>query len=321
MSTNPYLLQLVQSLRPLVDVRCFSWRVALGGRYDVLHIHWPEVLLRGSTFPRTWAKRFLFALLLLRLRLSRIAIVRTLHNVDPHETGPWAERILLAACDRQTALWIRLNPTTRPPIADRPISTILHGDYREWFARHPRPASVPGRLLSFGLLREYKGVDLLADVFGDVTAPGSTLHVAGSPASPEFADQLRTIAARDRRITLALGYVSDADLAHEVGEAELVVLPYREMHNSGAILLALSLARPVLVPSTPVTEMLREEVGDCWVHTYEGTISDLAIRAACAEVRNHSAMVLPDLTLRNWPDIARQHREAYVDAVRAQRDR
>ena len=37
----------------------------------------------------------------------------------------------------------------------------LHGHYRDWFARYDQPAAVPGRLSYFGLIRRYKGVDVL----------------------------------------------------------------------------------------------------------------------------------------------------------------
>ena len=43
-------------------------------------------------------------------------------------------------------------------------TTILHGHYREWYGPSNAP-SVPGRLLCFGLLRPYKGVESLLAAF------------------------------------------------------------------------------------------------------------------------------------------------------------
>ncbi|MER2224998.1 MAG: hypothetical protein ABS976_25745, partial [Rhodococcus sp. (in: high G+C Gram-positive bacteria)] len=46
-TTNPYVVQLADSIRTCgASVRYFSWQTALFGSYDILHIHWPEVMIR-----------------------------------------------------------------------------------------------------------------------------------------------------------------------------------------------------------------------------------------------------------------------------------
>ncbi|MDQ1513411.1 MAG: beta,4-mannosyltransferase, partial [Microbacteriaceae bacterium] len=268
-NTNPYLLQLIDGLaaRPDVDVRYFSWRRALTGGYDVLHVHWPERLLRGSTPARALARRALVLLLLVRLRLTRIALVRTMHNLRSHEAGGPAERALLAAFDRATDLWIRLNPfTPLPPGA--PARTIVHGHYRNWFERSAPEPAVPGRLLFFGLLRPYKGVEELLDAFTAAPADAS-LRLVGSAQDPTLKAAVEQAQQRDPRISSRIEYVPDAELAGEIEAAQVVVLPYRAVHNSGAALLALSLGRPVLMPRTDTTSWLQQEVGEDWLLTYE----------------------------------------------------
>jgi len=82
-TTNPYVVQLIRSLREAgVDVRAFSWRAALTSRYDVFHVHWPEILARGNTPLRTLARQVALLALLIRLRVTRTPIVRTLHNTS-----------------------------------------------------------------------------------------------------------------------------------------------------------------------------------------------------------------------------------------------
>lgn len=117
-------------------------RDALLSRYDVLHLHWPEYLLRHPSAVGTLAKQMCAALLLLKLQLTGTPVVRTLHNLAPHEDRGWRERGLLRWIDRLTRRWIRINATTppRPPFTD----TILHGHYREWFAKMPQGTPVQG---------------------------------------------------------------------------------------------------------------------------------------------------------------------------------
>jgi beta-1,4-mannosyltransferase len=328
-TTNPYLLQLGRSLGPRVEVFGFTWRRALTARYDVFHVHWPEILLQGGTPARALARRMLFRLLLTRLRRRRTAVVRTVHNVRSHESAPRRDQRLLRWFDQRTTLWIRLNPFTPLP-AGALERTIPHGDYRDWFSVHPPGIPVPGRLLYFGLIRPYKGVEALVDSFrqlGD-DAPANvtpsvlagvalTLRIVGSPQTSELAQHLQLAAHDDPRIEFVLRHATDAELADAIGAAELVVLPYAEMHNSGAALLALSLDRPVLVPRNVATSALAEEVGVDWVLTYDRPLSAEVLADALARTRRPRGSLVPNLSQRGWTDGAADHVEAYDRAVRA----
>lgn len=314
-TTNPYLTQLYASLPASVDLHFFSMRDALFSRYDVLHLHWPEYLLRHRTRAGTLAKQLCVALLLLRARVLRVAIVRTLHNLQPHESGGWRERVLLDWIDRATSRWIRLNATTpeRPPATD----TILHGHYRDWFARFPQQEAVQGRLLHFGLIRPYKGVETLIDAFSALPDSALELRIVGNPVSPQMRIVVEDAAAADARIVTRLQYVEDDVLAQEVGQAELVVLPYRQMHNSGTLLLALSLSRPVLAPWSEANAAIAEEVGDGWVFLYRGELDAPLLASTLAAVRRRAPASVPDLSRREWPLIGEQHHRCYAQAVAA----
>ena len=313
-TTNPYLSQLVGSLAPWVTVRTFSWRAALCGRWDVLHVHWPEVVFQRAGRLRSLAGMALFLALLVRVRLGRHALVRTAHNLAPHEEQGQPGTALLALCDRWTTLWIRLNPTTQPR-GDAPVVTILHGSYTDWFADYRVPGTEPGRLVFFGLIRPYKGVEELLGAFAGTDDRDLRLRLVGKPTSVMLADTIRAACEGDSRVGAVLGYVDDADLVDEVGRAELVVLPYRHMHNSGAALLALSLGRPVLVPANEANRALADEVGPGWVHLYEGVLDAGDLRRAVEACRTGRSTDGPDLTRRDWSTIGREHFDVYEHAV------
>ncbi|MCR6685097.1 GDP-mannose--glycolipid 4-beta-D-mannosyltransferase [Pseudoxanthomonas sp.] len=312
-TTNPYLTQLYRSLPLPVEQRHFSMRAALLSRYDVLHLHWPEYLLRHPGRLGTWAKRLCALLLLARLRLCRTPVVRTLHNLQPHESHGAIERWLLARIDRATRRWIRINATTpaRAPATD----TILHGHYRDWFAGLPRPAPERGRLLHFGLLRRYKGVEALLAAMHGLDDRGVQLRICGRPADDAIGQAVQDACRRDPRISAELAYVDDATLAREVGLAELVVLPYRQMHNSGTLLLALSLERPVLAPWSEANAAIADEVGPGWVHLYDGELEPALLARTLAWVRNVPRGTVPDLSRRDWDAIGRQHHRSYLAAL------
>ena len=144
--TTRYVVQLVEGVPTEVSLLFFSWRTALLGSYDVFHVHWPEFLIRGRSAIERLCRACLFAALLLRLKASGIPIVRTVHNLSPHEEGAWPERALLRLCDARTALFIRLNAAT--DIGGREnVVTILHGHYRDRFKAFHLPAARAGRFL------------------------------------------------------------------------------------------------------------------------------------------------------------------------------
>ncbi len=320
-TTNPYLVQLRDSLEPHADVATFRWPRALAGRYDVLHVHWPEVVVDRGTRVRRWAATVAFAVVVLRASTGGRVLVRTVHNVAPHERPHRATAAVTRWCDRRTAWRIRLNDRTPVPDATR-ASTVPHGDYAAWFTAYPPAAAVPGRLVSVGLVRAYKGVeDLVAAVRATPADAGLDLVVAGRAATPAVADGVRAAAGGDPRVRLDLRHVDDEELVAEVTAAELVVLPYRTMHNSGAALLALSLGRPVLVPDGDVVADLAAEVGPAWVRRFTPPLTADVLRREVAALRADAPTGFPDLRARRWDAVAKGHVSAYEAALAAARGR
>jgi beta-1,4-mannosyltransferase len=319
-SVNPYTRLLAEHLGDVdgVSVITFSWRTALLGRYDAFHAHWPEILVDGHSPLKKLVRQVFTLALLARLAVTRTPIVRTVHNVGLPSGISRRERLLLALFERRTTLRIRLNVET--PV-EGPSALIPHGHYRDWFASYPPAERRAGQLGYAGRIRRYKGVETLVEAFRGTTDPALRLRVGGYPSTTELADAVTRLAAGDERISLEFGFISDETLVDLVTTSELVVLPYQFMHNSAAALTALSLDRPVLVPANEVNALLAAEVGDGWVHMFEGTLSADAITAALAEVHRAPVIGRPRLDAREWPAAAVAHVAAYRAAVEALRGR
>lgn len=316
-TTNPYLVMLARAVAavPDVELRTFSWRRALlGRRYDVFHVHWPEILVSGRSPLKKLVRQVLFLLFLLRLRVLRTPIVRTVHNLERPQGISWRERALLGLIERQTSLRIAINTITPIP-EGQAFVTIPHGHYRDWFAHYSEPAPVRGRIAYVGLIRRYKGVDSLVRAFRETADPELSLHVSGRPSNDDLAATLTALAHGDARIHLLLRFLSDAELVTEIGESELVVLPYRDMHNSGGALTTLSLDRPVLVPDNEVNRRLADEVGPGWVYTFGDRLTSADLERTTAAVRARRDSARPDLAHRSWERAGIQHVAAYRQAV------
>jgi beta-1,4-mannosyltransferase len=172
-------------------------------------------------------------------------------------------------------------------------------------------------MLFFGQIRPYKQVEALIAAFRETTDDSLALHVVGSPKSEELGLAIRRAADGDRRISLNLSHAADQELSAEIGEAELVVLAYQEMTNSGAALLALSLGRPVLVPASDATRELSNEVGPGWVLLFDGKVSGEILQSALRDLRDGSGSRAerPDLGQRDWSTIGRLHERVYRTAL------
>ncbi|MDX2377466.1 glycosyl transferase [Microbacterium sp. LRZ72] len=323
-TTNPYIHMLDAALATTegLDHRRFDRRAALVGRLDALHFHWPETLFGGSTPAKALARRLFATALVLRLQLTRVAVVRTVHNVElPRDVNRW-ERMLLRRIDARTDHRIVLNAETAG--AGSPTSSMIpHGHFRDWFSSAPHPDAEPRTIGFIGLVRRYKGVEALLAAFAqtDMTHTEWRLRVCGNPTSESLAREVRASAEADSRIGLDLRFLAEPEFARAIRSVAGVVLPYRFMHNSGAVLAALSLDRPVLVPDNDVNRSLRDEVGAEWVFLYGDELTADDLRGFMDSLGHGGPPGSPDLSSRGWAEAGEQHRAAYVRAIATRRAR
>jgi glycosyltransferase involved in cell wall biosynthesis len=148
-------------------------------------------------------------------------------------------------------------------LSGRPVTVVGHGPFDQH--RAPRVAGTDGvcRLLFFGTIRPYKGLEHLVAAFDELTddeAAGYRLTVVGETWEGWTAPLELIAASRHRdRITLVNRYVSDDEVTDCFARADVVVLPYLRSSASGPLHIAMSNGLPVVV--TPVGG-LAEAVAD-----------------------------------------------------------
>jgi glycosyltransferase involved in cell wall biosynthesis len=94
--------------------------------------------------------------------------------------------------------------------------------------------------LYFGLIRPYKGLDVLLEAWEGIE--GAELWVVGRPRF----DISSLRAAAPSSVRWVDRFVSDLELAACFRRADLVVLPYREIEQSGVLATALAFGSPLL---------------------------------------------------------------------------
>jgi glycosyltransferase involved in cell wall biosynthesis len=110
-------------------------------------------------------------------------------------------------------------------------------------------ADLDGRrvVLFFGLVRPYKGVDLLVEAFA-ATPADAVLLVVGMPrmATEPLERRARELGIADR-VRLVPRFVPDSEVAAYFRRADLVALPYREIEQSGVVYTALAFGAPLVL--------------------------------------------------------------------------
>jgi len=291
---NPYTASLYAQMEQGLKVEAFS-AGSLAHRQDIWHVHWPESLLniRNPALAAFKLSSFLAMINLVRLRGGRI--VWTVHNLRAHDgLHPMLEatfyRRFIPRVDGVISMsetGLNLAREQFPRLRGVPAAVIPHGHYRDEYLRCEGNARAElgvtadaHVMLFFGEIRSYKNVDALVRAFRHVRHSNALLMIAGRPKSALLAESLAKEAALDSRVRLTLRFIEREQVARLFSAADLVVLPYRHILNSGAALLALSLNRPVLVPDLGSMGDLRDDFGDKWVRTYSGEIGSETLESA-----------------------------------------
>ena len=133
------------------------------------------------------------------------------------------------------------------------MHVIPHGAFEHLTAPEagapPALEGLDGRrvVLFFGLVRPYKGVDLLVEAFASTPAD-AVLLVVGMPRTPiEPLERRARELGIAERVRFVPHFVPDEELPSYFRLADMVALPYREIDQSGVLYTALAFGSPLLL--------------------------------------------------------------------------
>jgi glycosyltransferase involved in cell wall biosynthesis len=144
------------------------------------------------------------------------------------------------------------------------VHVIPHGAFAHLTAQPdelplPPELAAVGRpvVLNFGVVREYKGVDVLLEAFRDV--PDADLWVVGRPLGVSM-ERLRRLAPPGR-VRFVERYVSDAELPAFFRRADLLALPHRSVDVSGVLFAGLAFGKAMVLSDVGGFRELVEDQG------------------------------------------------------------
>ncbi len=220
---------------------------------------------------------------------------------------------------------LKLDPAT--------VSVIPMGVF-DYYRDRGEPASGAddGQLevLFFGVLKEYKGLDVLIRAFASLPESvrrRARLRVAGYPAVPvESYRQMAEELGVSESVVWDLRFVPEDEVSAVIGRATVVCLPYKDVDQSAVLLTALAFAKPIVASRIGgFPETIQDGVHGYLVEP--GSVSELA--AALARVlsdgplRQRMSDAVADLVgaSLSWDRIGLKTRETYEEVVAAHRGR
>jgi beta-1,4-mannosyltransferase len=295
------------------NVREFSWRPSAVFAPKIILLHWPDELFTAvSAFAHTKAL-VKVGILQLAKHLCGVRVVWLVHETRPHDVGrraKWSTKAFLNSLDGA----IYLSRASKvageadiPELKRVPSLVTRHGHYRIDMERPPQPRRKPGNALNlvyFGQIRPYKNLDGLIRAAAAISPDEIRVKIIGWSKDPEFTRMLTELASTAPSVTLDIrnALVPQETLEAALDESDGVVLPYRNILNSGAALFALSRNRPVMAPRLGTLPELQDEIGSDWVELYDGDITEADLRefTSCLRRPQHA---VADLSRYEWGPI------------------
>ncbi len=225
---------------------------------DIIHIQW----LLFYQFDYFWLK-----LLRYRLRKKSTKIILTAHNVLPHINGYKSKNILENIYSQFDGIVVHSEVTKSQMFKifgakakKWSICVIPHGTEEKLFEKVDENIlnnyrnkikllkSKEHNFLFAGIIHENKGLSVLLKSWGEHINkyPSDKLYIIGK-TTYNISNELRFIERFHSSIITSFGYKSDEELLAYYLECDFVVLPYKEASQSGVLLTALTLGKPVIV--------------------------------------------------------------------------
>lgn len=182
------------------------------------------------------------------------------------------------------------------------IRVIPHGAF-DYLTRLPAERPLPGELegaegpviLCFGLLRPYKGTEVLLEAFRQVE--GAELWIVGNPRMN--VEPLKELAAQaPGRVRFVTRFVEEAEIPAIFRRADVVALPYLDAEHSGVLYTGLAFAKPLVlsavggfpeVAATGAARLVPPDAAGALAATLNELVGDAAARAALSAAAARAA--------------------------------
>lgn len=229
----------------IIYVYCLlkSLLIAYRNKCNIIHLHQFDF-------------SFLFILNVVITKIFFKKIIVTVHDIESFEISKFKKfNIFEKFIYSLICKYIVHNKFSFEKLKEKIISTkiniIPHGNYIPFIKRVSRNVNnTVFNILFFGHLKKVKGLDILLAGLAELKKENSNfiLTIAGRPWRNNFSFYNEIIIKNDLTSNLQynLNYIQDDEVYNYFNNADLVILPYKRIYQSGVLLLSMSYGRAVL---------------------------------------------------------------------------
>ena len=214
----------------------------------------PDVLI-----VRYWMSYFAPSLGYITRKMKKhCKVISILDNVVPHEQHFFATPLTryflkgstgcVTLCDAVSKDLLRISPDARYTVIQHPLYSHF-GEKKDRTEAEDKLGLVHGKknILFFGLIRTYKGLDILLEAFG-MLPEDYQLIIAGEPygSFDRYQEIIDRIPGKER-ISMNLKYIKDSEVTNYFSAADVAVLPYRSATQSGISSISYHFEVPMIV--------------------------------------------------------------------------
>ncbi|MHA1380616.1 MAG: glycosyltransferase family 4 protein [Candidatus Helarchaeota archaeon] len=303
---------------------------------DILHIHWQHPFLLASSGVKTILKSTSFIAELLILKLLGVKIVWTVHNLVSHESNfslleTFFTKLLTKLCNKIIVHcpFAKSKVMNKYRARESQIAVIPHGNYISWYKNVITKSQARGRLnlsnndvvfLYFGQIRPYKGTSELIEAFKKLGCQQTKLLIVGKPLNDEVAKDMLNRCKGNENIETIFEFIPNDEIQIYMNAVDVIVLPYKDILTSGAVILAMSFGKPVIVPAIGCIPDVLDIEGSILYNSSEkeGLLKAMqcALDVDLQKIGKHNFELAKKL---RWDKIAKRTYGAYRECLRSKR--
>ena len=295
---------------------------------EILHIHWIHPYTRGRTLYKALRNSMNFLKKIKHAKKKGIKIVWTIHNLYDHESK--YKYIEIFTHKRLAALVDYIFPLSNTAqklvhkhyrsSAKKKTIVIPHGNYNGYYKNEvskKRAQDILGldskkkTIVFLGMIRPYKGIENLIQAVKSTSFSGE-LVIAGKALNQNYLTSLQELANETPYIKFFPTFIPDDELQNFLKAADWVVFPFNNILSSGSVILAMSLACPIIVPRIgAIPEIVPPDGAIFYDNSREGL--EMALNTAM-EISNTSSYAIANLNAvekLDWKMIAIKTNESY----------
>jgi D-inositol-3-phosphate glycosyltransferase len=232
-----------------------------------------------------------FASLTSQLQKDGVPVTFLIHNVMPHEAKPWDRWIAhwalksghayIVQTDGERKRLLDLLPKARVSLIPHPVYDMF-ADQRMDPGGARRQLGLPATgsvLLFFGIVRAYKGLDVLLQAMAqpELAPVRPYLLVAGEfwESKNHYLEQAQALGLTDQ-LKIEDRYIPNEEIGLYFSAADLLVAPYTAGTQSGVVKMAMGFGLPAVVSRHLADEMMLSQSGKSVFLAEAGNPGDLA---------------------------------------------